>query len=302
MSSSSSSSASSVASALVIFSIISILLVLPTGYFLSKSARNAVLQSNDIQFELIRSKQHELLQLIMEAQSILANVEVHVDSELAALDELLEKSESRKDKLLKAESEKQRNVKGLQVLKDDLEPRLGVLEKEARISFKKELEDAKFFESSSSKNEQTKQQKQEDNTRKPEENQQQLDEFGNKKEILPNNLQSSDNNNNINNNINGGGIDHSKRFVVKWHSGTKGVQTSERLRTLQEATIKFDAVGSVAKKLLNLPSSAADTDDDDGGDHARRNSWMVVRQSGGTRWLSCMTNDAVPQPGACAEE
>ena len=115
MSSSSCSCTNNVSSLLVIFSMISVLLILPTGLFLSQSARNAVQQTNEERFEQLRTKQHELLKLIMQSQSVLANIEVNIDSELLALDEL-EKSDERKEQLTKAEEEKTSNIKSLEAL------------------------------------------------------------------------------------------------------------------------------------------------------------------------------------------
>lgn len=250
MSSSSSSSSSSLSIFLTIFSLISVLLVIPLGFFMSNKVRDSVSRTNQAHFETLRGKQQELLKTIMNAQQILASVEAKIDAELIASNvdddynstEGEDSSTSRWSKLWR-ESDQQRkqNVQDLKVLSDDFKLRLEALKKEAHASFQQHADRA---------------------------------------------TKSGNDNDGDAANV----VDKSKRYVVKWHAGAEGVLTSERKRTVQEATVLYDGVGDVAKKLLSLPRSAAD---------GLRNNWLVVRQNGGSNWLSCMSNDAEPQPGAC---
>lgn len=258
----SGTSSSSISLFFTVFSLISVLLVLPLGYYTSNKARSSVSKLNEAHIDLLRSRQQEILQTIMSAQKILATLESKIDDELLSLSFLSDSdtkkldesddvtsSSSTKSKWIqlisKARHQKELNVKSIGALSDDMTSRLGALVKETESTLEKmKTHDEK--------------EKQEAPLRKAEAERMELDK--------------------------------AKRYVVKWHSGTEGVLTSERFKTAQEATIKYDAVGDVAKKLLSLPASA---------DGSKKNNWLVSRQNGGDNWLNCISNDAEPQPGAC---
>lgn len=233
---------------LSLFSLITVLLILPTGYILSTKVRVAVSQTNNVQFDLLRNKQQDLLKLIMQSQQILASVEAQINEELLSVQE----DEKQVQKVLEeTESLRKENGKAIEVLSEDMKSRIGVLMKESIASFKQQ----KDREEKNTNNKQSKNIVQEEH-------------------II---------NNNIHNNNEG------KRFVVKWHAGTEGVKTSERFRTLQEATVKFESVGEVAKKLLQQSTNSVGT-----------TAWLVAREYGGQNWLDCMKNDPESQEGECA--
>jgi hypothetical protein len=265
---------SSITHFFTIFSLISVLLVLPLGFFTSSKARNSVSKINEAHIENVKLKQQQLLQSIMSAQKILSSLEVKIDDELNSLSFLEEEGESaaKKDQdestesssstskwkklIADAKRETVLNKKSLGAISDDMNARLGALIKESKSKFghetKKETNKKNDKDGDSNLNENDKQAAAEEKRRE---------------------------------------LDKQKRFVVKWHAGSQGVLTSERMRTAQEATIKYDAVGDVAKKLLSLPASS--------DSFSKKNNWLVLRQNGGENWLNCMTNDAEPQPGSC---
>lgn len=73
------------------------------------------------------------------------------------------------------------------------------------------------------------------------------------------------------------------RFVVKWHAGKDGVQTSPRYATEEEARQKYESLGDKAKKLMVFDGE----------------QWMTTMSFGADNWLACMQNNAKPQPGDC---
>lgn len=241
---------------LSVFSLIAVLLILPTGYILSTKVRLAVSNANSVEFELLRSKQQDLLKLIMQSQQILASVEAQVNEELNTI---LEEEKQLQKNLEETESLRKENAKAIQVLSEDMKGRLGVLMKEAVASFEQQKEREEKHNNNNNKENQQQQQQQHDNQ-------------------------------NINNNDNNNAVENEKRFVVKWHAGSEGVKTSERFRTMQEATVKFESVGEVAKKMLQQSTNSV-------GIYA----WLVAREYGGRNWLDCMKNDPEPQEGDCAK-
>lgn len=227
---------------LSLFSLIAVLLILPTGYILSTKVRVAVSQTNNVEFDLLRNKQQDLLKLIMQSQQILASIEAQINEELLTIQE----EEKQVQKVLEeTESLRKENSKAIEVLSEDMKGRVAVLMKESIASFQQQ------------KN------REEGEKKKKEENKQQDED------AKPNN--------------------EGKRFVVKWHAGIEGVKTSERFRTLQEATVKFEAVGEVAKKLLQQSTNSVGA-----------TAWLVAREYGGQNWLDCMKNNPDPQEGDCA--
>lgn len=222
---------------LSILSLFAVLLILPTGYLLSTKVRLVVSKANDVEFDLVRTKQHELLKLIMQCQQILASVEAQVNEELNAI---LEEEKQVEKVLEETASLRKENAKSIAQLTEDMKGRLGVLVKEAVVTFKQQKEREE-------------------------------------KDKNPGGADEQNNNND------------GKRFVVKWHAGTEGVKTSERFRTLQEATVKFEQVGDVAKKLLQQSTNSVGIQ-----------AWLVAREQGGRNWLDCMKNDPEPQEGDCS--